>query len=152
MLRLNSMIRELVANRFGKWLKSARLAAIDPATGEAYTQERVAELMQISSSKVAAWERGQIVSISPEDAHRLAKILKRPETEILDAIGYEVMEEGLTGDERDLLAAYRHLRFSPALQETALRVVLALPAPPPAQARPGRRRLRAMPDQPEDVS
>jgi transcriptional regulator with XRE-family HTH domain len=138
------MIPAVVAsNSFGPWLRTARLGSADPTTGAPYTQERLGELMHISSSKVAAWERGDIKSIAPDDAHLLSRILNRSEKEILEAIGYDVGSEGLTEDEKALLAAYRRLRVSPILQETALKVIQVMPATNAPQRGSSRRRQGA---------
>lgn len=133
------MIVEVVANRFGKWLKAARLSTIDPSTGQPFTQERVGDLMNISPSKVAAWERGAIASISPEDAEALARILGRAQREILGAIGYDVEDIALSQEERELLAAYR--RLGPDLRPAVIRVAQALPES--QSYRPRRRRTAA---------
>jgi transcriptional regulator with XRE-family HTH domain len=120
---------------FGPWLKMVREGTIDPTTGRRYTLERVAELIGVSMSKVAGWERGQIVSVSPEDTRELARVFKRPVREFVEAMGYDIEEEPITADERRLLAAYRRLRGSPILQDGAIRVVEALPPgnPPPTR-------------------
>jgi DNA-binding transcriptional regulator YiaG len=65
------MIPAVMTNRYGQWLKSARLDTIDDTTGRPLTQARLAELMDISVSKVAAWERGDITSISRKTPTRL---------------------------------------------------------------------------------
>lgn len=101
-------------NRFGQWLKAARLTTTDPASGKPYSQARLAEALDVSSTKIAAWERGEIASVSVRDASVLARILNRGEDEILRAIGYAV-DEGLSDDDCELLAAFRQL---PPLQRT----------------------------------
>lgn len=133
------MIPALMANSFGQWLKTVREATVDQTTGRPFTLQRIADLMDVSKSKISAWERGQITSISPEDAHLLANILGRGEGEVLRAVGYKVDDSMLLSpDEIELLAAYRRLRNVPILQQGALRAVQAMPAVlgPLPQSRP----------------
>jgi transcriptional regulator with XRE-family HTH domain len=102
-------------NRFGSWLRSARLAVFDTVSGRPFSQQRLAEEMGISASKIAAWETGAILSVSPEDAQRLAELLHRSQREILQAIGYRLPDDAaVTEDEAQVLAAFRQL--SPLLQ------------------------------------
>ncbi len=75
------MIPALMGNSFGQWLKTVREGTVDQTTGRPFTLQRIADLMDVSKSKIAAWERGQITSISPEDAHLLAQVLERSEGE-----------------------------------------------------------------------
>ena len=98
-----------VTNNFGPWLRETRLVTLDPRTRKPYSQARLAKAMKVSASKVAAWESGAIVSISPEDAQRLAEVLSRSEREILEVIGYHLAETSLDDDERELLTDYRQL-------------------------------------------
>lgn len=138
------MIRGLVSNSFGQWLRAARLETIDETTGRPYTQARLAELMNISDSKVAAWESGQIQTISPEDGRMISRILRRPEVELVEAMGWDVGNAGLTDDERRLLAAFRRLRDVPILQQGALASLEGMPAAlGPLSERPTRSRRRS---------
>lgn len=121
------MIPAVASRTFGQWLGQKRRETIDPTTGRAFTQARVAELLDVSTSKVAGWEQDEIKSISPDDAHRLAEILQVSEVQILQAVGFKADPLPLKDDERDLLEAYR--RLSPILQETARRVIRAMPEP-----------------------
>ena len=95
---------------FGAWLRSTRLATTDAATGRPYSQQRLAEDMGISASKIAAWEAGAIASVSPEDAHKLGLLLHCGEREILHAIGYHLPDDrALANEEAQLLRTFRQL-------------------------------------------
>lgn len=123
------MIPAVGANRFGQFLKEARESTIDPATGRRFTQKRLADLIGVSSSKVAAWERADILFASPQDVAALTRVLPVSEAQLVEAMGYEVGPATLRPSERELLAHFQ--RLSPGLQEAALRVVRALPEPRP---------------------
>src|SRR5688572_19581022 len=115
-------------SKFGAWLRSARLAVFDAVTSRPFSQQRLAEELGISASKIAAWEVGAILPVSPSDAHKLAQILHRSQREILQAIGYHLPDEaGLTEEEAQLLGAFRQL--SPLLrtvERERLRILVQL--------------------------
>lgn len=131
------MILPMAEKYFGALLKSRREASRDPSTDRYYTQARLAEVVgnltgeEISRSLVASWESD---TSEPGTVHlnALARVpgLDLPVIDSAIALGLEVDQLALSPEERELLAAYRRLRASPALQETALRVIRALPAPP----------------------
>ena len=115
-------------SRFGSWLRSARLAVFDTVSARPLSQQRLAEEMGISASKIAAWEAGAILSVSPEDARKLAELLHCSQREILQAIGYHLPDDAaVTEDEAQVLAAFRQL--SPLLQtveKERLRILVQL--------------------------
>jgi hypothetical protein len=80
-------------------------------------------------------EANEIALPQPKHINAVCRILGIEPREAIEALGFDVGDSTLTPDERELLAAFRRLRASPALQETALRVVRALLPPPSRQPR-----------------
>ena len=103
------------------------MATIDPATSRPYSQARLAHALGISATKVASWESGHIVAVSPRDAAGLARVLNRGQSEILRAMGYEVDDPSLLDDEVELLAAFRQLPpLQRQVEKERLRILLGL--------------------------
>lgn len=125
------MILQNVEISFATLFRDARLQTEDPTTGKSYSQARVGDLLGVSDSLVSQWESGDRTP-SVDMVNAIPKVLPLTVTAICRSLGYEVEEAmpHLMEDERELLAAYRRLRGSPILQETALRVVRAMPVPP----------------------
>jgi transcriptional regulator with XRE-family HTH domain len=98
-----------MTTKLSSWLRKHRLSTPDPRTGKPYTQARLAEELSVSPSKIAAWERGAIASVSPADAHRLSRLLRREEREIVLAMGYKLDDLSASGEEHAFLSAFRQL-------------------------------------------
>jgi transcriptional regulator with XRE-family HTH domain len=117
----------------------------DPATGRPFTQVRLGELLGVSDSLLSQWESGKgqptldVVNAIP---HYLRTVTV---AQLLRSLGAEIEPEpvGLSEDERELLTAYRRLRAVPILQESAIRLLRALPASqgPLIATTPGRARI-----------
>jgi hypothetical protein len=133
---------------FGELQKSRREQTIDPTTGRAYTQQRLADVLSemigqpVSRSRVAAVEAGDVATPDVAYVNALVRVLPITGLEAAQAIGYDVEAQALREDERELLAAFRRLRADPRMQETALAVVRALPVGPLREPNTPRRRRR----------
>lgn len=135
-----------VTTRFPTLVRDHRRATMDPTTGEPYTQAGLADAVtrllgeEVSRSAAAGWENGKIVQPQPKHVNAICRILNIDPVQALEALGFAVTNSTLRPDEMELLSAYRRLQKSPALQETALRVIRALPPQQAAQPRSTRRR------------
>jgi transcriptional regulator with XRE-family HTH domain len=118
---------------FGGLVRSRRLGSVDPTTGMPFTQQRMADIISdrigkpVARTAYVAWENGRSGMPSAEVVNVICDVLEIDVADALAAAGFRLDRSLiLTGDERDLLAEYRRLRKSPALQDTALRVIRAL--------------------------
>lgn len=131
---------------FGDLLRDRRKKSEDPGTGAPYTQERLGELLGVSAKLISAWETSaQAPPLLPEYFNRLAELLPVKTLELLQAAGLNVAPETLVPLEREMLAAFRRLGRWPGLQESAIRLVDALPPPSQERSRVRRRHGRLHP-------
>lgn len=122
------MIRAVSAHSFSEWLKQTLQDTPDELTGEPMKPVRLATLMSVSPEKISTWTNGKRVPNNPADVRRLSEVLSRPEWEILEAIGYNVIPT-LTAPQKKMLVELDRFRDEPALQEQAIRIIRALPVP-----------------------
>jgi transcriptional regulator with XRE-family HTH domain len=115
-----------MTNPFGNWLKTSRMVTIDPVTGRPYSQARLAQALGVSAGKVASWESGKIVSVSPRDASGLARVLNRSQAEILQTMGYH-LDLSLAHEELELVSVFRQLPpLQRQVEKERLRILLGL--------------------------
>lgn len=119
---------------FAEWLNRALAEAPDPVTNLPFTNPQIAQRIGCSPEKIKSWRRRKDPRLpgTLQDVAAIAKLTGHSQADVLEAMGYDVHADGLTEEERQVLAAFR--RLSPNLREAAPRLIRALI---PANGQPG---------------
>lgn len=108
------------SSEIGRLIRERRALSSDPATGEPYTQQRIADVIGRSRQTVTALEKGAVDVPPPKIANKLADILPVSVEELLLAAGYHLRSSGIGPEEAKILELWRHL---PARNQAALLLV-----------------------------
>ena len=123
-------------------VKASREAALDPLTGRPYTQAGLAKAVGVSRATIAAIEAGNVVTLSPDTANRMSRLLRVSVEALLRQTGYDVGTPELSAVEADLVALYRRVPepFRPGFVASMRGLARELAELPPPQAKQAPRR------------
>lgn len=126
----------------GSFLKAHREAVADPLSGRPYTQAGLAKAVGVSRPTIAAIEAGNIATLTPEIANRLARLLRISVEALLREVGFEVGSPTLAPEEADLVELLRRVPqpFQAAFLASTRGLARELSELPSPTARPAGRR------------
>lgn len=98
-----------MASTLGRLIKAKRESTVDPLTGRPFTQAGLGQAVGLSRAAITALERGDILSVTPETANRLSKLLSVPVEALVAAMGFAVGTPDLSAAEAELVQLYRRV-------------------------------------------
>lgn len=115
-----------MAEDFADWFEQWLRDNPDPLTGRTFTNARAAELMGYSMEKVHKWRARTRTPAGVEDVRNISRFTGRPQAEILEKLGYDVVAPSLLPSEREMLTAFQRLSPWPDRQDIALGLIQSM--------------------------